>query len=56
MQDSVQNSRIILTQKGDGEMMQKNKILIKIGEMLLGQGMLTLEEKKDFDRMAQEQL
>lgn len=56
MQDSFQYSRKIPTQEGEKVMIQKNMILIKIGEMLLDQGMLTLEEKKDFDRMVHEQL
>lgn len=55
MQDSFQYSRKIPTQE-EKVMTQKNMILIKIGEMLLNQGMLTLEEKKDFDRMVHEQL
>lgn len=55
MQDSFQDSRKLPTQEGEKVMIQKNTVLIKIGEMLLHQGMLTLEEKKDFDRMAQEQ-
>lgn len=37
-------------------MIQKNMVLIKIGEMLFHEGLLTLEEKKDYDRMAQEQI
>lgn len=57
MQNFVQNSRKIPLQKiGDKEMLHKNMVLSKIGEMLLHQGLLTLEEKKDFDRMAQERL
>lgn len=57
MQNFVQNSRKIPLQKvGDKEMLHKNMVLSKIGEMLLHQGLLTLKEKKDFDRMAQERL
>lgn len=53
MQDSDQYSRKVTMQKGDKEIIQKNMVLIKIGEILFGQGLLTLEEKKDFERMAQ---
>lgn len=53
MQDSDQYSRKATVQKGDKEMIQKNRVLIKIGEILFDQGLLTLEEKKDFERMAQ---
>lgn len=53
MQDSDQYSRKATAQKGDKEMIQKNMVLIKIGEILFDQGLLTLEEKKDFERMAQ---
>lgn len=55
MLESIQNSRENLTQEGNKTMLQKNMVLIKIGEMLLGQEMLTLKEKKDFDRMVWEQ-
>lgn len=56
MQDTISYSQNIPIKKGDNKMIQKNTVLIKIGKLLLDQGMLTLEEQKTFEQMIQEQL